>query len=109
MQQVASTDLEQRSTVPFRSTSGGVVFWLLAACMMLYLVGPLVYFLFVLPWSAVSSTLSDPDAVPALITSAMSATIATAFMTLFGVPLGYVLAPFTCRWSFRQSSAALSC
>jgi ABC-type sulfate transport system permease component len=95
MQQVASTDLEQRRTVPFRSTSRGVVFWLLAACMMLYLVGPLVYFLFVLPWSAVSSTLSDPDAVQALITSAMSATIATAFMTLFGVPLGYVLARFT--------------
>jgi ABC-type sulfate transport system permease component len=94
MQQVVSTDLEQRRTVPFRSTSRGVVFWLLAACMMLYLVGPLVYFLFVLPWSAVSSTLSDPDAVQALITSAMSATIATAFMTLFGVPLGYVLARF---------------
>jgi ABC-type sulfate transport system permease component len=94
MQQIASTDLEQRRTVPFRSTSRGVVFWLLAACMMLYLVGPLVYFLFVLPWSAVWSTLSDPDAVQALITSAMSATIATAFMTLFGVPLGYVLARF---------------
>src|SRR5258707_9294991 len=73
----------------------GTVFWLLGACMMLYLIGPLVYFLFVLPWPSVPPALSDPDAVQAFITSATSATIATALIALFGVPLGYVLARFS--------------
>ncbi len=86
------TNNEQRKTTPSRAAGRETVFWLLAACMILYLIGPLVSFLFVLPWSAVLSTLSDPDAVQALITSAASATIATVFMALFGVPLGYVLA-----------------
>lgn len=95
MQQVASTPTAQRRSTLFGHTGRGVVFWLLAACMMLYLIGPLVYFLFVLPWPSVPSTLSDPDAVQALITSAESATIATAFMALFGIPLGYVLARFS--------------
>ncbi len=62
--------------------------------MMLYLVGPLVYFFFVLPWSSVPGALSDPDAIQALITSSISATIATVVIALFGVPLGYVLARF---------------
>jgi ABC-type sulfate transport system permease component len=88
------TNTGQCRTAPLRFAGRGTIFWLLAACMMLYLVGPLVYFLFVLPWSAVSSTLSDPDAVQALITSATSATIATLFMALFGIPLGYILARF---------------
>src|SRR5260370_25359442 len=73
----------------------GTVFWLLGACMMLYLIGPLVYFLFVLSWPSVPPALSDPDAVQAFITSATSATIATALIALFGVPLGYVLARFS--------------
>src|SRR5258708_21388127 len=73
----------------------GTVFWFLGACMMLYLIGPLVYFLFVLPWPSVPPALSDPDAVQAFITSATSATIATALIALFGVPLGYVLARFS--------------
>ena len=73
----------------------GIVFWLLGACMILYLIGPLVYFLFVLPWPSVPPALSDPDAVQALLTSATSATIATALIALFGVPLGYVLARFS--------------
>lgn len=98
MQSIASTGNGQRKIAPFRPAGRGTVFWLLAACMLLYLVGPLVYFLFVLPWPAVPATLSDPDAVQALITSATSATIATACMALFGVPLGYVLA----RLPFRE-------
>src|SRR5258708_13149825 len=73
----------------------GTVFWLLGACMMLYLIGPLVYFLFVLSWPSVPPALSDPDAVQAFIASATSATIATALIALFGVPLGYVLARFS--------------
>src|SRR6266481_5518949 len=85
----------QRVTAVWQRNAGsgwGTVFWLLGACMMLYLIGPLVYFLFVLPWPLVPPALSDPDAVQAFITSATSATIATALIALFGVPLGYVLA-----------------
>ncbi|HEV2581958.1 MAG TPA: ABC transporter permease, partial [Ktedonobacteraceae bacterium] len=95
MQRLIITDLDQRRTSPFSLAGKGIIFWLLGGCMMLYLVGPLVYFLFVLPWSAAPSTLSDPDAIQALTTSAISATIATACMALFGIPLGYVLARFS--------------
>src|SRR5260221_13232080 len=73
----------------------GTVFWLLGACMMLYLIGPLVYFLFVLPWPSVPPALSDPDAVQAFITSSTSATIVTAVISLLGVPVGYVLSLFS--------------
>src|SRR5260221_1678192 len=89
--------MEHVSAVRQRNAGSGwgAVFWLLRACMMLYLIGPLVYFLFVLPWPSVPHALSDPDAVQAFITSATSATIATALIALFGVPLGYVLARFS--------------
>jgi ABC-type sulfate transport system permease component len=95
MQRVISTDTEQRKATPFGFAGRGVIFWLLGGCMVLYLVGPLVYFLFVLPWPAAPATLGDPDAIQALVTSAVSATIATALMALFGIPLGYVLARFS--------------
>jgi len=90
-----STNSEQQKTTAGPFAGRGMVLWLLAICMTLYLIGPLVYFLFVLSWPSVPSTLSDPDAIQALITSATSATIATLFMALFGVPLGYVLARFS--------------
>lgn len=92
MQQVSS--INQKSSRPFRFAGRGVVFWLLGGCMMLYLIGPLAYFFFALSWPSVPATLSDPDAIQALITSAISATIATLLIALFGVPLGYLLACF---------------
>lgn len=95
MQRVIGTEIEQHKTAPLGFAGKGVIFWLLGGCMALYLIGPLVYLLFVLPWPAVPSTLGDPDAIQALITSAVSATIATVVMALFGIPLGYVLARFT--------------
>lgn len=78
----------------FRFAGRGSIFWLLGACMMLYLIGPLVYFFFALSWPSVPAALSDPDAISALLTSAQSATIATLLIALFGVPLGYVLARY---------------
>lgn len=95
MQRVIGIDIEQRKTAPSSFAGKGIIFWLLGGCMALYLIGPLVYLLFVMPWPGVPSTLSDPDAIQALITSAISATIATVLMALFGIPLGYVLARFS--------------
>jgi ABC-type sulfate transport system permease component len=65
---------------------------LLGALLLLYLVSPLVYFSFTLPWRDVPGQLMDPQAISALITSLLSASVATLIMALFGVPLGYLLA-----------------
>ena len=65
---------------------------LLAALLLLYLVSPLVYFLFKLPWQNVQGQLSDPDAISALITSLLSATLALAITAFLGIPLAYILA-----------------
>jgi molybdate/tungstate transport system permease protein len=77
-----------------RGSEFGIIFWVAGICLLVYLVGPLIYFLFVLQWSAVLPALSDPEAVGALATSLISATIATLMMGLFGIPLGYLLARY---------------
>jgi len=63
-----------------------------ALLLMLYLVIPVVYLFFMLPWRDVPGQLADPQAIGALITSLLSATLATVLIALFGVPLGYLLA-----------------
>ncbi|HZU67698.1 MAG TPA: ABC transporter permease subunit [Ktedonobacteraceae bacterium] len=72
---------------------------LLGALLLLYLVSPLVYFLFTLPWSYVPGQLADPQAISSLITSLLSASLAIGITTLSGVPLAYILArrPFPGR------------
>ncbi len=77
-----------------RSTRNGgrLALALPGALLMLYLVVPIVYFLFTLSWRDVPSQLADPDALQALITSLLSASLAIAIIALLGVPLGYVLA-----------------
>src|SRR6266849_3777143 len=65
---------------------------LLGALLLLYLVVPLGYFLFTLSWRDVPGQLTDPVAIQSLITSLLSASLATAIIALLGVPLGYVLA-----------------
>lgn len=72
----------------------GVAFWLLGLCLILSLLVPLFYFLVTLSWPDVLAALSDPDALSALWTSMVSATLSTMLMAIFGVPLGYVLARF---------------
>lgn len=73
----------------------GTIFWLLGLCLILSLLVPLFYFLVSLSWSDVWTALSDPDALSALWTSVVSATLSTIVMGIFGVPLAYVLARFT--------------
>ncbi len=64
----------------------------LGALLLLYLVSPLGYFLYHLPWREVPGQLTDSQTLSALLTSLLSATIATIVMALLGVPLGYLLA-----------------
>jgi NifC-like ABC-type porter len=59
------------------------------------LLGPILFFLAFLPWPQVPAYLSDPNAIDALMTSVVSASIATLFIGLSGIPLGYVLARYT--------------
>lgn len=88
----------RRGSILSRHSSGGgtMILWLLGALLFVYIVGPLIYFFFVLQWPGVPAALSDADAFAALSTSMISASIATVLMGIFGVPLGYLLA----RYSF---------
>jgi molybdate/tungstate transport system permease protein len=90
-----TTRFEQPGTKSTRPAGWGILFWLLGACLLLYLLGPVLYFFFALPWPTIPTALSDPEALHALATSATSATIATLLIATFGVPLGYVLARYT--------------
>lgn len=78
-----------------RFKGGGSVLWLLGLCLFCYLLAPMLSFLGFLPWSQVPTVLSDPNAQEALTTSLISASCATLFIGLLGIPLGYVLARFT--------------
>lgn len=83
----------KRLTRP-RLSGGGLMLWLLGLCLLCYLLVPLLSFLGFLSWPQVPAVLSDPNAIGALATSVISASIATVFIGLFGIPLGYVLARF---------------
>lgn len=86
----------QQATPVRRGLSGtSLILVLLGACLFVYLIGPMLYFLVALPWSSLTSALSDTEAWQALSTSLISATVATLLIGLFGVPLGYLLARFT--------------
>ena len=77
-----------------RLSGGGLMLWLLGLCLLCYLLVPVLSFLGFLSWPQVPAVLSDPNAISALATSVVSASIATVFIGLFGIPLGYVLARF---------------
>lgn len=75
-----------------RVSGGGLVLWLLGLCLLSYLLIPLLSFLGFLPWPQVPAVLSDPNALGALATSVVSASISTFLISLFGIPLSYMLA-----------------
>lgn len=86
-----------RASVWHRWDGGTAALWLLGAVALIYLALPIANLLVVEPWHDVPATLADPIAVGALTTSLVGATIATACIAAFGVPLAYVLA----HWRFR--------
>ncbi len=73
---------------PDRTT---LLFGVMGGLLLLYLVFPLVYFLFHFEWGEVGSFLS-PRTLQAVQVSLITSGISTALMTLLGVPLGYLLA-----------------
>ncbi len=87
----------QKTITGFRRVTPGwsTVLWLLGGCLCIYLIGPLVYFLFTVTWPNVPAALSDPEAISSLITSLISASSATILIGILGVPLGYLLARFS--------------
>lgn len=64
----------------------------LAGILLIYLVGPVIYFFFYYSWPQTDAALSDPVAQEALITSVLTATVTSGIIALLGIPLGYVLA-----------------
>ena len=63
-----------------------------ALLLLLYLIIPIGYLFVTLSWRDVPEQLADPQAVSALVTSLLSASLATCIIALLGVPLGYLLA-----------------
>ncbi|MEO8971430.1 MAG: ABC transporter permease subunit [Ktedonobacteraceae bacterium] len=72
--------------------AGRNIFALLGALLLLYLVSPIGYFLFQLPWRDVPGQLSDPIAIASLVTSLLASSVALVIIAILGVPLGYILA-----------------
>src|SRR5579863_8805254 len=75
-----------------RATGGYTVVIVLASILLIYLVSPVIYFLFFYSWPQTGAVLSDPVAQGALVTSLLSATVSTAIIAVLGIPLGYLLA-----------------
>ncbi|MBI3989771.1 MAG: ATP-binding cassette domain-containing protein [candidate division NC10 bacterium] len=75
-----------------RPETTALIFGVMGGLLLLYLVFPLVYFLFHLEWGKVGTWLADPRALQAVQVSLLTSGTATAIMTLLGVPLGYLLA-----------------
>lgn len=79
-----------------------IIFGLLGGLLLLELVLPIINLLVHADWSNWIAALLEPGAGKALRTSALTSTIAVVIMTVFGVPLGYLLArgalPFKRFW-----------
>lgn len=84
--------------MPLSRKAGSSVLVLLGMLLLLYLITPIGYLFFTLPWRNVPGQLTDPVAIAALVTSLLSATLATCVIALLGVPLGYLLAKKDVRW-----------
>ena len=75
-----------------RREFGFLPFALLGGVLLLYLALPLLYLLMQVDWRGVGAVLGEARALRAIKVSLLTSSIATAIMTLLGVPLGYVLA-----------------
>ncbi|HEX5386314.1 MAG TPA: ABC transporter permease [Gemmatimonadales bacterium] len=69
-----------------------VVLAALGACLVLFIVGPLLRLLLVASPASLSTALADPDLRASIALTVVTATAATAVATFLGVPLAYLLA-----------------
>lgn len=74
-----------------RSAPTSVVLFTLGSCLLLGLLLPLLNLFTHTNWTAWATALSDPRAAGALRTSIVTSLTSLAIMTVFGVPLGYML------------------
>ena len=85
--------------MPLRTTPWSLALWLLAALLVLFVAGPLLRLLLQASPASLGTALRDPELVASIWLTILTATSATAFSVLFGIPLAYLLArvPFPGR------------
>lgn len=85
--------------MPARPSPWSVALWVLAALLVLFVAGPLVRLLLQASPASLGEAFRDPELVASIWLTVATATAATVFALLLGVPLAYLLArvPFPGR------------
>ena len=78
--------------MPVRSLLSRVVLAALGACLVLFIVGPLLRLLFFSSPQSLSAALQDSELRDSIVLTVFTASLATLIAALFGVPLAYLLA-----------------
>ena len=78
--------------MPVRSLVSRVVLAALGACLVLFIVGPLLRLLFYASPDGLGAALRDTELRDSIVLTVFTATLATLIAALFGVPLAYLLA-----------------
>ena len=78
--------------MPVRSLVSRVVLAVLGACLVLFIVGPLLRLLFFASPASLGEALGDPGLRDSIALTVFTASVATLIAAVFGVPLAYLLA-----------------
>jgi molybdate/tungstate transport system permease protein len=78
--------------MPVRSLVSRVVLAALGACLVLFIVGPLLRLLFFASPESLSAALHDTELRDSILLTVVAASLATVIAAVFGVPLAYLLA-----------------
>jgi len=78
--------------MPVRSLLSRVMLGALGACLVLFIVGPLLRLLFFASPESLGAALRDTDLRDPIVLTVFTASLATFIAALFGVPLAYLLA-----------------
>lgn len=78
--------------MPVGSLLSRVVLAVLGACLVLFIVGPLLRLLFFASPQSLSAALQDSELRDSIVLTVFTASLATLIAALFGVPLAYLLA-----------------
>ena len=78
--------------MPVRSLLSRVILGALGACLVLFIVGPLLRLLFFASPESLGAALRDTELRDSIVLTVFTASVATVIAALFGVPLAYLLA-----------------
>ena len=78
--------------MPVRSLLSRVMLGVLGACLVLFIVGPLLRLLFFASPASLGAALRDTELRDSIVLTVFTASLATFIAALFGVPLAYLLA-----------------